>query len=40
MELNEDDSKMYKIGAICDVEIHAKELDNGYHLPTLYYLIS
>ncbi len=36
---NDGDSEEYKVEAICDSKVYAKKLDNGHHLPGLYYLI-
>ncbi len=37
---NEGDGKEYKVEAICDSAVYAKESEHVYHLPSLYYLIS
>ncbi len=37
---NDGNGKKYKVEAICDSVIYAKELDSGHHLPGLYYLVS
>ncbi len=36
---NEGNSKEYKVEAICDNAVYAKESDSGHHLPGLYYLV-
>ncbi len=40
IELDEGDSKEYKVEAIRDSAVYAKESESGQHLPGLYYLIS
>ena len=37
---NGDNNEEYKVEAICDSKVYARELDSGHHLPGLYYLIS
>ncbi len=37
---NEGNSEEYEVEAIRDSAVYAKESDNGYHLPGLYYLVS
>ncbi len=37
---NEGDGEEYKVEAICDSTVYAKELNSGYHLSGLYYLVS
>ncbi len=39
IELDEGNSKEYKVETICDSEIYAKEFDSG-QIPGLYYLVS
>ena len=39
IKLDKDDSKEYKVEAICDSEIYAKEIDNSHHLSSFYYLV-
>ncbi len=36
---NNGDSKEYKVKAIHDNKIYAKELNSGHHLLSLYYLV-
>ncbi len=36
---NEGDDEEYKVEAICDSTIYAKELDSSHHLPGFYYLV-
>ena len=38
IELDQDDSKKYKVKAICNNAFYASELEG--HLPGLYYLVS
>lgn len=40
IELDKGDNKKYKIKVICNSKVYTKELDNSYHLPGLYYLVS
>ncbi len=39
IELDKSGSEKYEVRAIYNNKVYAKELESGYHLPDLYYLV-